>query len=363
MRPWQVELLKLQRHLEIEKHADDRALRGPRRRRQGRRDPARHPLHEREALPGGRPGPPTEEQRSPAGTSSAMWRSSRPAARSCCSTAAGTTARWSSRSSASAPQGVPELPARASPASRRTWYARARYNAIPVPGNWKNARAASKMPKPARIIAKSRAHGCSDQRLSEARIQITPLMTASQPHSPTCSTAGRSPKVRTSQSRWPAGRRRRIRTRPAARRSQGPRSELVGSARVVSLQLPNEGLMPLHDGRLTDRPCVRTGRLGPAAREANTSNPGAERRLRVESTRSPHAAQASQLLAAPGLELPLAATSCRAAPKSAAATSAAVVIGIDGSIGADLRPVDGHLPGVHDQRCADLLGSHPVDGP
>src|SRR4029079_10563127 len=64
---------------------------------------------------------------------------------------------------------------------------------MPVPGNWKNARAASNRAKPAMISTKSRAHGWSDQRLSAARIQMTPLITASQPHSPTCSTAGRSP--------------------------------------------------------------------------------------------------------------------------------------------------------------------------
>ena len=37
--------------------AHDRAVRGPRRGRQGRHHPPGHPLHEREALPGGRPGP------------------------------------------------------------------------------------------------------------------------------------------------------------------------------------------------------------------------------------------------------------------------------------------------------------------
>src|SRR5690349_24925740 len=36
--------------------------------------------------------------------------------------------------------------------------------AIPVPGNWKKATVASIRPKPAMIIAKSRAHGWSDHR-------------------------------------------------------------------------------------------------------------------------------------------------------------------------------------------------------
>ena len=65
----------------------------------------------------------------------------------------------------------------------------------PVPGNWKNARTASNRAKPAMIIAKRRAHGWSAQSPNAARSQTIPVAIASQPHSPTCSKAGRSPSA------------------------------------------------------------------------------------------------------------------------------------------------------------------------
>ena len=83
--------------------AHDRAVRGPGRGRQGRHDPAGHPLHEREALPGGRPRAPHRGPALPVVLPAVRGAVPAAAARSCCSTAAGTTARWSSRSSASAP--------------------------------------------------------------------------------------------------------------------------------------------------------------------------------------------------------------------------------------------------------------------
>ena len=56
LEPYQVELLKLQRHLEEHDRRMIVALRGPRCRGQGRHHPTCHPLHEREALPRRRPG-------------------------------------------------------------------------------------------------------------------------------------------------------------------------------------------------------------------------------------------------------------------------------------------------------------------
>ena len=66
-------------------------------------------------------------------------------------------------------------------------------NPTPVPGNWKKARTASNSASPAMNMANRRAHGWSAQRPMAARIQTMPVATASQPQSPTCSTAGRSP--------------------------------------------------------------------------------------------------------------------------------------------------------------------------
>ncbi len=68
------------------------AVRGPRHRRQGRRHQAHHRLPEPAHLPrrGASPRPASASARS--GTSSATSRICRPPARSCCSTAAGTTA-------------------------------------------------------------------------------------------------------------------------------------------------------------------------------------------------------------------------------------------------------------------------------
>ena len=65
----------------------------------------------------------------------------------------------------------------------------------PVPGKWKNARTASNRAMPAMISAKSRAHGCSDQRPTAARSQMIPVRSASHPHRPTCSNLGRSPRT------------------------------------------------------------------------------------------------------------------------------------------------------------------------
>src|SRR3954469_14347890 len=66
---------------------------------------------------------------------------------------------------------------------------------IPLPGNWKNAIIASISPNPAMTIAKRRAHGWSDHRPRAAISHTAPVMTASQPHSPTRSKLGRSPRT------------------------------------------------------------------------------------------------------------------------------------------------------------------------
>ena len=63
------------------------------------------------------------------------------------------------------------------------------------PGNWKNAKAASNRAKPAMIIVAVRAHGWSPHRPPATSSQAIPVATESQPHSPTLSYSGRSPKV------------------------------------------------------------------------------------------------------------------------------------------------------------------------
>ena len=73
-----------------------RVLRGPRCRRQGRRDQAHHAAPESARLPRGRAAGARPSASAPSGISSATSRTCRRAARSCCSTAAGTTAPASS---------------------------------------------------------------------------------------------------------------------------------------------------------------------------------------------------------------------------------------------------------------------------
>ena len=66
---------------------------------------------------------------------------------------------------------------------------------MPVPGNWMNARPASKSAKAAMTSAKIRAHGWSAQRPPATSSQTIPVTIASQPQSPTPSKTGRSPSA------------------------------------------------------------------------------------------------------------------------------------------------------------------------
>src|SRR5690349_10075448 len=82
---------------------------------------------------------------------------------------------------------------------------------MPVPGNWKNARTASKRLMPATIRATTRAHDCRPHRPRAVASQPIPAMIASQPQMPTDSTDGMSPnapnqsnpRTRRPQNRYP----------------------------------------------------------------------------------------------------------------------------------------------------------------
>ena len=100
---FETKLLELQRELVImqeyvkTKGAEDRRdLRGARRRRQGRRDQAHHRADEPARLPRRRAARADRARDRRSGTSSATCRTCPPPARSCCSTAPGTTAPASS---------------------------------------------------------------------------------------------------------------------------------------------------------------------------------------------------------------------------------------------------------------------------
>ena len=95
--------------------------RGPRRRRQGRHHRGLHREPQPRAPPAASPSPPPPTSSAASGTSSATWRTCRPRARWCSSTAPGTTAPWSSTSSAGAPPRSAPASSPSSPSSRTCW--------------------------------------------------------------------------------------------------------------------------------------------------------------------------------------------------------------------------------------------------
>ena len=102
-----------------------RALRRPRRGRQGRRDQAHHRMPQSARLPHRRTGHAHRARTRRSGTSSATSSNCRRPAKSCSSTAAGTTARASSGSWAFAPTRSTRSSCAPARCSRRCWCARA----------------------------------------------------------------------------------------------------------------------------------------------------------------------------------------------------------------------------------------------